>query len=47
LPDILIGQVWPIFYQFLPMEKHFTFDDAFKRKAILCTEKIGNHAAGR
>jgi hypothetical protein len=28
------------------MEKHFTYA-AFKRKVILCTEKIGNRAAGR
>jgi hypothetical protein len=29
------------------MEKHFTYDASFKRKVILCTEKIGNRAAGR
>lgn len=28
------------------MEKRFTYDAAFKRKVIICTEKIGNHAAG-
>jgi hypothetical protein len=26
-------------YQFSPMEKHFTFDAAFKTKVIMCTEK--------
>jgi hypothetical protein len=29
------------------MEKRFTYDAAFKRKVILCAEKIGNRAAGR
>jgi hypothetical protein len=29
------------------MEKRFTHDAAFKRKVILCTEKLGNCAAGR
>jgi hypothetical protein len=29
------------------MEKRFTYDAAFKRKIILCVEKIGNRAAGR
>jgi hypothetical protein len=28
------------------MEKHFTHA-AFKRKVILCTEKVGDRAAGR
>jgi hypothetical protein len=28
------------------MEKHITYDAAFKRNVILCVEKIGNHAAG-
>jgi hypothetical protein len=29
------------------MEKHFTYDSAFKRKVILCAEKTGNRAACR
>jgi hypothetical protein len=29
------------------MEKHFAYDTTFKRKVILCTEKVGNCAAGR
>jgi hypothetical protein len=29
------------------MEKHLTYDVAFKRTFILCTEKIGKHAADR
>jgi hypothetical protein len=29
------------------MEKHFTYDAAFKREVILCAEKIRNCAAGR
>jgi hypothetical protein len=29
------------------MEKHFTYDAALKINIILCTEKMGNHAAGR
>jgi hypothetical protein len=29
------------------MEKHFVYDATFKRKVILCSEKIGNRAAGR
>jgi hypothetical protein len=29
------------------MEERFTYDAAFKRKVILCAEKIGNPAAGR
>jgi hypothetical protein len=28
-------------------EKPFTYDAAFKRKVILCAEKIGNRAASR
>jgi hypothetical protein len=39
--------VCSVFCQFLPMEKHVTYDVTFKRKVILCTEKIGNHATGR
>jgi hypothetical protein len=29
------------------MEKHITYDATFKRRVILCTEKIGNGAGGR
>jgi hypothetical protein len=29
------------------MENRFTYDAAFKRKVILCAEKIGNPSAGR
>jgi hypothetical protein len=29
------------------MEKYFTYDAAFRRKVILCAEKMGNCAAGR
>jgi hypothetical protein len=29
------------------MANHFTYDSAFIRKVILCTEEIGNRAAGR
>jgi hypothetical protein len=29
------------------MEKRFTYDASFKRKVIVCTEKISNPAAGR
>jgi hypothetical protein len=47
LPEILIVQVCSVFHQFLPMEKHFTYAAAFKRKVILCAEKTGNHAAGK
>jgi hypothetical protein len=40
LPDILIIQVYSLFYQFLLMEKRFTYDDTFKSKVTLCTEKM-------
>jgi hypothetical protein len=33
--------------QFLPTEKCFTCDAAFKRKVILCAEEMGNRAVGR
>jgi hypothetical protein len=33
--------------QFSPMQRRFTYDAAFKRKVILCAEKIGNRAVGR
>jgi hypothetical protein len=39
-------QVCSVFYQFLSMEKRFTYDAAFKRKVIMCAEKIGSRAAG-
>jgi hypothetical protein len=29
------------------MDKRYTYDAAFKRKVILCTEQIGNRAAGK
>jgi hypothetical protein len=29
------------------MEEHFACYGAFRRKVILCSEKIGNYAAGR
>jgi hypothetical protein len=39
--------VCSVFYQFSPIEKRFTYDATFKRKVILSTEKIRNHAAVR
>jgi hypothetical protein len=46
LPDILVVQVPSLFYQFLPVEKRFTYAAAFGREVILCAEKIGNRSAG-
>jgi hypothetical protein len=45
LPTIFIAQVCSVFYQFLPTK--ITYDAAFKRKVILCAEKVSNHAADR
>jgi hypothetical protein len=39
--------VCSVSYQFLPLEKCFAYDAAFKRKVILCAEQVGNHAGGR
>jgi hypothetical protein len=34
------------FYQFLPLEKGFTYAVAVGIKVTPCIEKIGNHATG-